>query len=323
MAVSEAILRRVEKRAGLTGLVQALAERLKPDELTSLLLAVFERRARRLSPAQVLQRYERDAFVRPVGLDVDASDAACAASFEAAASFERLELSPLAPLATCTAVAPVDQSSIVATGRSTEVASDPTNVLALEAAVRRRALLAADARDATAIRLCATHRAVRAPRAAGVATFQHFRLFGAITAGRDTGSRRFERAALVEHVALHLRTLDALRRRGFAVPTAVKVTLQRPDDDVAWVEDVATTLRADHPDVQVEVAPRRATAYYPTVSFSLEIEDACLADGGLVPWTATLLSNAKERLFISGLGTDRAVALYAPSGQKARSSTNS
>jgi hypothetical protein len=141
-----------------------------------------------------------------------------------------------------------------------------------------------------------------------------------VTAGRDTGSHRFERAALAEHVSLHLRTLDVLRARGFAVPADVRVILQRPDA-AAWVDDVAGSLRDAHPVVDVALGPRRDTAYYPDVSFSLEIEDTCLADGGFVPWTATLLSNAKERLCISGLGTDRAVALYAP--QNARSSTNS
>ena len=37
-----------------------------------------------------------------------------------------------------------------------------------------------------------------------------------------------------------------------------------------------------------------------------------LVDGGLTRWTADLLSNAKERLAISGLGTERLLAEFRP-----------
>lgn len=36
-----------------------------------------------------------------------------------------------------------------------------------------------------------------------------------------------------------------------------------------------------------------------------------MADGGFTTWTADLLSNAKERLLISGLGIERLCGLFA------------
>jgi hypothetical protein len=53
------------------------------------------------------------------------------------AEVEGVELSPIAPLGTCSAVGPVSQNRIVSAMRSAEVVSDSTNALAVEAADRR------------------------------------------------------------------------------------------------------------------------------------------------------------------------------------------
>ena len=47
--------------------------------------------------------------------------------------YEPVELSPLAPLGTSSVVGTVHQNKVVSTSRNSEVLSDPTNVLALEA----------------------------------------------------------------------------------------------------------------------------------------------------------------------------------------------
>jgi len=69
--------------------------------------------------------------------------------------FELLTLSPVLPLGAHSAVAAVDPRNVVATVRRTEVAADPTNGLALEAAAPRRLLLAAEPRSAEVVRLAA------------------------------------------------------------------------------------------------------------------------------------------------------------------------
>jgi hypothetical protein len=91
-------LARAERATGVPGLAELLAERLTGSDLTSLLLDVARRRAARLEPRDVLAQYERDRFVRP------AENAERLAEIEQLAlsllpeEFERLELSPLAPL---------------------------------------------------------------------------------------------------------------------------------------------------------------------------------------------------------------------------------
>src|SRR5205823_5296728 len=100
----------------------------------------------------------------------------------------------------------VDPRKVVATIRGTEVAADPTNGLALEAAARR----AEQPRSAEPIRLAAIQRVTRAQFVDGPALFAHFQLFGLVTAGRDTGSGAFERQHLIEHLTFIDRALRGL-----------------------------------------------------------------------------------------------------------------
>ena len=143
-----------------------------------------------------------DRFVAPAPTDLATlrrtEDLLLAALAE---GFEALVLAPLLPSASHTAVATVDPRKVVATIRGSEVAADPANALALEAAERRSRALLADPRSSTPVRLAATQRVVRARHfdaAPGMlALFQRFAL---VTAGRDTGTRAFGQQHLVEHL---------------------------------------------------------------------------------------------------------------------------
>ena len=94
-----------------------------------------------------------------------------------------LALAPVVPLGTHSALATVSQHKVLSTIRACEVAADPTNALALEAAGRRRAL----PRTAT-VKLAGIQRVVRAQQFQGAGAPAHFTLFGLVTAGRDEGS---------------------------------------------------------------------------------------------------------------------------------------
>src|SRR5262245_37333784 len=118
---------------------ERLATGLSGSELQSVLLEVMQRRAKVRRPAEVLSQYRRDAFCKPAVVDQRTSVALDGHLLAAARGFEAIELSPVAPFGVCSAVALTDQNRVVSALRSTEVASDPTNVLALECALRLRA----------------------------------------------------------------------------------------------------------------------------------------------------------------------------------------
>lgn len=257
--MQDEILRRIDREAGVSDLVSILTERLAPTDLRSLLLAVARVRAARTTPADVLRRYESDPFSRPA----DADPGALAALEQKAVAllpdgFERVELSPVCPLGTSSLLGGISQDWVVTASRGGEVVSDPSNVLALESALRRR-------RDrTTTVRLCTSHRTVRAQPVSPPFS-PHFRLLALCAAGR-VGQ---EDELAEEQIAFYLRALDACG----AGP------------------------------VSVDREPRKP-AYYRGTTFGIAAGGLELIEGGVVDWTSTLLADRKERLVISGIGLD-------------------
>jgi hypothetical protein len=283
-------------------------------DLTTLLLEVMRRRVAALTPASVLRAYGQNRFTAPAQVAWEALrgvEAAALAAYPGA--FTRLELSPMAVLGSNAALAPVDQRKVVSALRGGEVLADPTTALALEAAVRRRAALGAAPRSAEAVRLVTATRVVRAQHVDAPGLFAHFRLVGAVTAGRDTGHLAFERAAAVEH-------LGAAARACLATG-ADAVRLDLTDLTGGAMRPVLDAVReglADLPQVAVADWPERAEgrSYYDGFCAKVHATYGGAAfevgDGGLVDWTQQLLADRKERLFTSGLGLERIAAAAPP-----------
>jgi len=313
------ILRRIERELGIPDAAERLATKIQQADLHSLLLHVFERRAAARTPADVLADYAANRFARP-----SAADPRALARFDVAAfaalpdGFEALELSPVAPLGTASALATVHQNKALASIRSVEVLSDATNVLALECALRRKARLRADARSTEPVHLAASHRHLRTQALPpGPEFFAHFDLFTLCSAGRDTHGGRFHASALDTHLGFYARL--AREQLGPAFELRIALTdLASAEPRAAW--------RRELPGVGVVFDQSRASGrgYYTDVCFKIHArapgeEWLELGDGGAVDWSAKLLSNAKERLFVSGISSERICALKAAEAPRARS----
>jgi hypothetical protein len=285
--MDDGLLERILRESGEPGLLDALA-RLSPTDLQSLLLAVFAQRAQGLSPADVLRRYQEDAFVQPADVDPRALARLDAKAFSLLpVGYEPLELAPVAPLGTTSVLGGLSQNVAVATVRNGEVVSDSTNVLALEAASRRRG-------SREPVLLAAGHRLLRGQRYPSPWR-QHFRLFALVAAGRGA---EFEREALLEQIGFHLRLL---------APLPLRLALTDLDGTVG--AGAADELAQRFPEVDVRLAPEReqGRGYYERICFHVHVGDLQLADGGFTDWTQRLLSDRKERLLVSGLGSELAV----------------
>jgi hypothetical protein len=288
---------------GLREVLDVLADRLSGSELTTLLLEASRRRALRVTSAEVMRRYRTDRFVGASPLparDLRRAEDRLIAALPPSA--ELVTLAPLVPLGTHNAVATVDPRKVVATVRGTEVAADPTNALALEAAARRARLLAASPRDATPVSLAACQRVVRAQFYGADAGFSaHFQLFGLVTSGRDVGGHGFERAALAEHFAFAAAAVP-----GCEIRVTVLDERYRPVLDAVRGE-----LENGGPAAAVTIVedPARASGrgYYTGLCFKVHTGAGEVGDGGFTDWTASLLGNRKERLLISGYGVDRLI----------------
>jgi len=323
------VLDRVARSIGGLDAVERLAA-LSGSDFASVMLEVVRRRAARETPASVLRRYARDRFVQPGGTPWPSARRAedlllgCLP-----ADAEMVTLAPLVPLGTHSALGTVSQHKVVTAVRACEVVADPTNALALEAALRRAgqpgsagpagqpgpedsagsAGSAGPARGT--VRLAAIHRVVRAQRFPDGRS-AHFSLFALVTAGRDQGSGRFERAALGEHLRFAVAALNAA---GLRVQVAL-TPLSDPGERIvaaAAAELAAPEAAATMADVVTDRDRTAGRGYYRDVCFKVNAlvggEPTEIGDGGFTDWTARLLSNSKERLLISGYGLDRLAAL--------------
>ena len=283
---------------------EALASGLPASEVWSLLMGVLESRASSRTPASLREQWEQDRFVQPCQLDQRVLMELDRHLFAAAASFEAVELSPVAPLGVCASIALASQNKIVSTARGTEVVSDPTNVLALECARRLR-------EGATqTVRLATSHRVVRAqavPKKPGFAA--HFRMFCLASAGHERENRELTSSALAEHINTHLGALSRLEQNGYRIANrSVRILSMERN------ADLAKRVAAEVQGVQVEHEPLDH-AYYDGIRFMIDVQvpnggTIPLIDGGAFGWLRTLSSNRKLVFVASGMGSQVVAYLF-------------
>jgi hypothetical protein len=275
-------------------------------------LEVYRQSASERNPSDVLAEYETNRFVRPATLSPKRLlEWEGLLLSELPEEVDVLELSPVCPLGTNSTIAGVDQNWSVSTSRNTEVVSDSTNVLALECAVRRRQLLKTQPKSAETVHLAASHRLLRAQNYGDPKASAHFRLFTLCSAGRDGGNLSFEFSTLAFHLRFYLRSL----RKFIGSDVALQLSISDFSDrnlEPAIEEQLFVPIKNElgHVECLLDNTREGGRGYYQTLCFKIHAKTSRgdlleIADGGVVDWTQKLLANAKERLVISGLSSER------------------
>jgi hypothetical protein len=275
---------------------EQLATGLSGSELQSVLLDVMQRRASARSPSDVLAQYQRDAFCSPASVDQRTILEVDSHLLAAADQFEAIELSPVAPLGSSSAVAKTSQNRVLSALRMAEVVSDTTNVLALECALRLRA------RPGAAVHLTTSQRVIRAqpvPKLPGFS--QHFRLFVLASGGREAKDHAFT----VNTVVLHIRTmrcaLERLEQHGYSFGRRRVDILATPERQ-AIGDQIAEVLGVDAARKPLEHPYYSGGLRYQiwvTAPDGLEVP---LVDGGAFDWLAKLTSNRRAVFIATGAG---------------------
>jgi hypothetical protein len=307
--MSDGFRDRLIRESGINEIVESLTERLSPSDLQSLLLEVYARVSARSTPTKVLEQYRRDRFVQPSVIDPRVLGELDRIAWSMLPSeYQPIELGPLCPIGTCSAVATVSQNKIVTTIRNTEVASDNTNVMALECATRRRR------EPSSPAFLASSQRLTRAQGLPGPRSWAHFRLLSLCAAGRCLGSYAFELNNALAQITFYLRYFDALMQSGWRVAAPrVAVTDMLNGQLTPRIESqLLAPLGQMFPHASIALDPSRTSGrgYYQSICFKLYVRERAgaemeIGDGGDVPWTQKLLSNAKERLIISAVAQER------------------
>jgi hypothetical protein len=285
----------IQKHLGLPAF-EELATGLAGSDLQSVLLEVMQRRAHARSPSEVLGQYQRDGFCSPATVDQRTSVELDSHLLAAAKGFEAIELSPVAPLGVCSSVALTDQNRVLSALRSTEVVSDPTNVLALECTVRLRAS------PKLAVHLTTSQRVLRAqpvPKLPGYAS--HFRLFVLASSGIEEKDHAFTVDTLVLHVRTMLGALDHLERHGYAFGARRVDILATParaglgDRIAGELGEIATRKVLEHP----YYSGGLRYMLWVTAPDGAQLP---LIDGGSFDWVAKLASNRRAVYVATGAG---------------------
>ncbi len=289
----------------MDGVAAALAG-LSGSDRVSVLLHAMSLAVEKVRPADLLRRHQDDRFVRPAALDLgDIRRVEDRLLGGLGPGVDLVALAPTVPFGTHRALGGTPQDNVVSTIRGSEVAADPTNGLALEAAVRRAASLAGDPKSPTRADLGTVQRVTRGQPFDDPMAYPHFSLVARVTAGRAEGNGDFEVTAVVDHLAGW--------RRGL-VSCGLDEIVMTVTDFSGRAGHLLDRI-ADEVDVVVDPRRRRGRDYYAPICFQLDLvrggRRLDVGDGGLVPWTAMLLSNAKERMVISALGVERVAHLAA------------
>lgn len=321
--------KRIIDETGIPDIMDVLVERIGPSSLQSLLLEVYRRRTMKADAASLFRRYRSNRFVRPSNTDVRKE-----INFEQHAfsllppSYQVVGLSPVAPLGSCSLVAPVSQNNVLTTIRNTEVCADPTNILALECAMRLEQIRRQEPTGFPVIKLCSSHRALRTQSFEDPASFPHFKLLCLCAAGRDTGSYSFEKRTLTEQILYYIRLLYSLEEINVQA-SSVRVELEVFDRHFSkTAEAVAEDLKRNRGDVIIAITESaRKQDYYSNVRYKLyatnwEGKEFFLCDGGFTNWTQQLLQDRKQRFLIGGLGTERVLLLFHMQREKSTSMQN-
>ena len=204
-------------------------------------------------------------------------------------------------------MATISQNRIISTVRGSEVVSDPTNALAVEAAIRRQM------QRSGRVDLAASHRVIRAQALDRPGLSAHFRLFALVSSGRDLGSGRTEAQMLIDHLGYWTAALAALLPQ-----RDVRLTFTSFDCPVLqerFCDTVMPTILNTAPHIQLAQDQTRTqgAGYYSGAALAIYAHNGQdwvdVGDGGLTTWTRDLLQDHKERCLISCLATERLAAL--------------
>lgn len=224
--------------------------------------------------------------------------------------FEPISLSHLAPLGVCSSIAKVDQKKIVSTIRNVETSSDPTNVMALESAIRRNVILNKNPKDATPVNLCCSHRVTRAQIFEGENRFAHFQLFALTSGGKDIGNFGFEINSLKDHLNFYAQLMTNESAFYFGEIEILVLPIEKRLRPL--IENLMLKMSMDFPKIKFGIDEERTNGvgYYQTLCFAVNANNKIgdkmrLADGGVTDWTQQLMSNKKERFMISAIGSER------------------
>lgn len=309
--MTQKIIDSITGKIRIPNLIDLFVEHLSFGELQSLLIKVFELKAKKKHFKDILNEYNSNRFTRSSDINPIIHRNLELKVFSLLPNdFVTIDLSPLTPLGTSSTLTTVHQNNIVSTIRNVEVAADTTNVLALECANRRNELLKSATKNADTIKLCSSQRVTRGQLFQNKDFSAYFNVIALCSAGKDAGNSIFEMTNLEEHIMFYIKLIEEIVDKNEVNRIVIKFFCYEGLDNHRLIENIKGKL-ADKRYVhfKIEENSEFGRNYYRRLRFMISVINKSnlefdYIDGGFTDWTSKLLSNKKERLLTSGIGTD-------------------
>ena len=299
------LLQKIIAKQGDQNVFEFLSQHLPLSAFNSFLLEVFNQRVKQIGAPRLLRNYCENRFVQPFRFDPISFKEYELQLLKAVRKqgFEIFQASPLAPLGSCSVPATVDQKKIISALRNTEIVADVTNIMALEIARRKK-----ENGHLQDLKLAATHRHVRGQAFDFPGFTPHFSIISLVSAGRDKGNYAFEVNEIIRHVQTYVKLLTQqlpFKREQLSFQCSMMIEGENQ------VKEKLNKIFTDRIDIEVQqpkiIHPTEKRYYRDfrfAISLTLNENTYEIIDGGGVDWTQQFLQNKKERLMISGMGSE-------------------
>lgn len=188
------------------------------NSLNPILIDVYNQKAQRVTPNKLLTAYENNLdFFGPSSFSQKELHA-FKDNFYAILpeKFETLQLSPIGPFGTCAAITKLSQDMRLTTIKNSELISDSTTILALEASSRRKKYMKNDETRYKEVNLSTFHRILRMQHFDKTKGYmQHFDILSMLTAGKVKGKNNYVAEKIYEHIKIWINFIKKLNENGY------------------------------------------------------------------------------------------------------------
>lgn len=206
------------RKVGQTELPQVLAD-MPFNSLTPILVETMRQKSERIGPGDLLREAEAKCeFFGPSAISQKELCQFQRIYFQGMPdSFDSIQLPPIAPQGICTALTKLGQNERLTTIRKSEVISDSTLALAVQAAIRRKQQCTSPEGVYGDVSFATFHRLLRLQKFDPEKKWsQHFEILGTITTGRRKGKNSFRNDTIRTHVQMWIDFFHRLNQNGYA-----------------------------------------------------------------------------------------------------------
>ena len=193
-------------------------ETMNAGLLNTLLLEIFERRSKEITPKEVFEQYrDRYEFFCPSKTDLRTINDYNKIFLDCLPEkYDAIELSPINPFGGNSSFTNLSQKNILTSIKNSEVCSDATTALTLEACKRRKERIKNPNLIMEDVNLATIKKVLRMQQFDKEKGYlQHFGQFAAITAGRK--QENFEYDKIKEHIEIWVKLFQELKGNDFTL----------------------------------------------------------------------------------------------------------